>query len=314
MMHTVNNISITISSYGPKRFMVNCDVNELSSFDLKRAGKVIIPFIHKEHEGNSECFGSAIFGGYLFNHFGHFLLENVPRVYDSGDRVIVFFSRTQQCLSSWQLDILNYLQVASKVVILKSAKFENISFQDPGFEIKTFFRFNFLSYLRRIDQFSYRSLSKIWLSRSDVSLSNGVVVNEDIIERSLESEGWLILRPENMSVTDLLFHLSKAQIIAGFQGSAFHNLLLLTRLRCPIYIGRFEMNENFNIISDHLDHNTCFIDIDPYQTAGFRSRKSFILRNNPFPFGPIFENRRRWSWYDRICIWFISLKIGAKFV
>ena len=52
-------------------------------------------------------------------------------------------------------------------------------------------------------------------------------INAGAIERRLADDGWGIVHPEGLSVHEQLDELSRASVVAGEEGSAFHTLMLL---------------------------------------------------------------------------------------
>jgi hypothetical protein len=67
---------------------------------------------------------------------------------------------------------------------------------------------------------------RIWISRSKLRDGLGKVQGEEILEAELAEKGWTILAPESHPVWWQLQAMSDAEEIAGFEGSAFHTLIL----------------------------------------------------------------------------------------
>jgi hypothetical protein len=79
-----------------------------------------------------------------------------------------------------------------------------------------------------------KSNRRIWISRSSLRDGLGKVLGEDLLELELAKRGWTILTPENHSVWWQLHEMSDAVEIAGFEGSAFHTLLLADRCEARV--------------------------------------------------------------------------------
>jgi hypothetical protein len=68
--------------------------------------------------------------------------------------------------------------------------------------------------------------ARLWLSRSRVG-NQARDFSAEATEGRLTAAGWTVIHPESLSVREQLDHLSRAEVIAGEEGSAFHTLILL---------------------------------------------------------------------------------------
>ena len=66
---------------------------------------------------------------------------------------------------------------------------------------------------------------KIYLSRSRITEGLRTSINEDVLEAELSQRGFSILHPQEMTLSQLIPALSRAQLVAGPVGSAMHNIL-----------------------------------------------------------------------------------------
>ena len=80
------------------------------------------------------------------------------------------------------------------------------------------------SFLSRIDTISENFLNKkVWLSRSNYP---GGYKNEEKIQQVLSRDGWIIIYPENLNLTNQASIFNSAFKVAGIEGSAFHTQVL----------------------------------------------------------------------------------------
>lgn len=230
--------------------------NPLDAFSLKRSwGSSGVTMDTGTPRQNHE--GDFIYGGVIFNHYGHFLLETLARNWfirlARHDMPIVWHSfMSLSNLSGWQKEIFGLIGIdISRILIAKqSSRIERCICPDPGYFVQTWADDAHAKSLTVIRQRS-GAKTKIWLSRSRLDSENGRVINEDDLEVELERLGWTIFHAQEFSVKDQLEVLSGAEHIAGFEGSALHTLILLeTRARITIFRrNNNPLNQNFVTIS-----------------------------------------------------------------
>lgn len=208
---------------------VFADGNLLPESRLLRHGEVIID---KADYCPSPVYGGkcAIYGGYLFGHYGHFVLESLSRLWaiqSLGKYPIVFASRINS-LRSWQREIFNILGVENVIIIKKPTCFDELIVPSPGFQMADFFTSKHARYLEK-QECKVTKRKKLWLSRSSFrkKIHHADIVNESDIEHHLSNKGWEIIHPQNYDISEQLLILSEANSIAGIAGSAFHTLLFL---------------------------------------------------------------------------------------
>lgn len=179
---------------------------------------------------SAEMLGTAIYGGRLINHFGHFLLESLPRLwYTSTDPVspIIFFMVGME-LNSFQKAIMETLNIKNPIIILKEPTVvSKLIIPSIGYRIQDYFSDYHADFLARHPYQREKATRKIWLSRSQLVHCIHRVENEANLECALALQGWEIIHPQNHSISEQLDTLATAKIVAGFVGSAFHMLLLI---------------------------------------------------------------------------------------
>jgi len=179
--------------------------------------------------------GEAIYGGILFRHFGHFLLESLARFWFISrhpDLPIVWHAR-DAILRNWQVSIFELLGVEPSRfhLVTRPTSVQRILVPDPGLQIKGGMWSGHGNALGRF-LIGPTQGRRIWLSRSllrpDARLrSNHIkIANEDILEAELVRRGWEIVHPQHLTLPLQLAALKGAEIIAGIEGSALHLLML----------------------------------------------------------------------------------------
>lgn len=187
---------------------------------------------------------TAVYGGVIYNHFGHFLLESLSRAWAAKlyPRAKLVWSGNNsggkgRDLTRWQKDILKILGIENEIeIVVEPTRFRRLYLPDPGYRYANWFSAQHAKFLGQYEAFEQVSGKKLWLSRR--GLKGLHVVNSEIWERRLKLDGWDVIQPEKLSVPEQLAYLAKAEIVAGEEGSAFHTVMLLkdlTRKKLKIF-------------------------------------------------------------------------------
>lgn len=180
-----------------------------------------IPAVHEKTLN-----GTYIFGGYLFPHYGHFLLESLSRVYaiKTCNTYPLLFLSPNSSTVFFQRSILKFLSLSNEIIFVKErAVVKRLVYSEPGCVIPGYMSDDQINSLIAF-KVENELQEKIWLSRSAL-VNCGGVDNETVIEDVLEKFGWKIVHPENMNIYDQVRMICSARIVAGFDGSAFFNVL-----------------------------------------------------------------------------------------
>lgn len=244
---------LTIDMRGIRRAGVFAEGKLVRDSLLFRRGKPHIrPTV--ETEAPTEILDEAIYGGFLFQSFGHFLLESLSRltnVSSMNNIPIIWLNGSKY--STWQIEILSLLGIGNKPIFIQnSTLIKRLHIPKVGYQIDNYFpteHVDFLSCLKANVPVAGR---KCWLSRSQLPANLGGVEGEIDIEANLASLGWEIFHPQDHSVRDQIAFLSSCETIAGWEGSAFHGLVLASGLKSSVHIfarGK-TVNGNYTNIAD----------------------------------------------------------------
>lgn len=185
--------------------------------------------------------GNYIFGGYFFHHYGHFLLESLSRLYAVRQckKLPLLFMSEHSDVPGPQREVLDLTGLDNDILFITEPTLVEALIVSPpgaGTEPPWMLEQQMLA-LGRFKAPPLAAGQKVWLSRSRFLRHHGGggVINEHLIDEKLLELGWLVVYPEQLpSVRDQIRLISSAEIVAGFDGSAFFNALLADRLR-----GRF---------------------------------------------------------------------------
>lgn len=197
---------------------------------------------------------TVFFGGILFNHFGHFLLDSLARLwaypfFKELDPFICFYTPwgvsnfleksnyVNQVLTGFdiphrRLVFINDL-IKLKRVIIPHQKYglEHADNPEPVFlDFVKNFRFN-----ADIPK-GFESADRIYVSRSKMPFNSGRVIGEDLFEKYLMSNGYKIFYPEHYTLIQQLTVYSNAKKMIFLSGSSLHSCILLPDLRADVAV------------------------------------------------------------------------------
>lgn len=177
--------------------------------------------------------GHWFFGGYLFWHYGHFIMESLSRLYAIAQcpRLPLLFVSPNNGVASWQRNILRLLNITNDIrLVTAPTRVENLVLSPPGSAVGHCMTREQLAALGQVSVPPLEPNRKIWLSRS-LFQNGGGIENEAEIEARLASAGWEIVHPENLSMRRQISLLGAAGQVAGFDGSAFFTALLAKKVQ-----------------------------------------------------------------------------------
>lgn len=205
----------------------------------RRSGEHGAAFPAEEIEIDASAYlPEAIYCGPLYHHFGHFLLESLARVWYASQRPDLpllwagaSIWATDPPLRSWQREILDILGVTNPCSVATTARnVGRLHIPDIGYRYDDWFHPQHADFLARYQGPPQSDSVRLWLSRSKLA-KDVRDFNARPLERRLESAGWHVVHPEQLSVRCQLDTLARASVIAGEEGSAFHALMLLNDVR-----------------------------------------------------------------------------------
>ncbi|WP_029149322.1 glycosyltransferase 61 family protein [Microbacterium indicum] len=202
----------------------------------------------------------GVFGGPLTNHFGHFLLESLPRLWYAArhPELPVVWENSVDApggveLLGWQREILDIIGVRNAhVAVAEPTRFPILHVPDIGYRYDDWIHPQHAAFLAQYEGPAPEPGRRVWLSRG--SLERGARDESSAVaERHLADAGWRIVVPEALTVAEQLDELSRAETIAGEEGSAFHLLLLMRSVagrRFRVIRRRGPEHRNFRTIGD----------------------------------------------------------------
>ena len=207
--------------------------------------------------------GRYLFAGYLFSHYGHCLLESLSRLWcikKFPDIPLLWLGvHNQKSFNDVNRQLFEILGVGNEMQLLsEQTRVEELIIPEVGYVIHTNFASEQALAMQVLPQRKLQSGKKVWLSRSLVG--RGGIINENELEKMLCAKGWTIYHAQQHTIQNQLEMLADAERISGFDGSAFHTLMMM-----PCYQGRIDVfrrrdfvNLDIYLISNTFGHNLYF--------------------------------------------------------
>lgn len=246
----------------------------------------------------SEINGSAIYLGYFFKHWGHFLKDLINRMWivleNYHNEYVVYLGDDD--ISGNYLEFMKMLGVPEDKLIRidKATKFSEIIIPELSYVITEYYTKEYLDIFNRIyknclsvcsqKQSEYMENAyknkQIYFSRG--VFSKGIRAKEfgeEFIEKTFELNGYKILRPETLCLCEQIYIWNNAETIACINGTIPMNLLFGNG-QVKVTVLNKTCNKHLNLLLIEKIKNifVTYVDIyDPKHTS-----KKFSLGAGPF--------------------------------
>ena len=239
--------------------------------------QMTVPFqpneVHPEDYMHIE--GEAVYGGLLFHHFGHFLLESTTRLWwplkESFKGPIVFQNtRLSQPLPDFAARFFDLLGLTDQIhLATQSLTFDRVVVPERSFVIKggihESFRLPFVAAGRAAElRPSMRrgrfdgNYAGLYLSRTRFPTRRSF--GEKRLQKIFVDAGFAVAHLEEMPLEQQIQLVRRYKTIAGVGGSAFHNILFDETSKKTIAICRdYDINPNFFMIDEIMENDATYI-------------------------------------------------------
>lgn len=167
----------------------------------------------------------AVFGGIIFDHFGHFLLESSARLWcleDYADLPWIFLASPERQIRNYQREFLSLFGLSKDQVLFITDWCQVEELIVP--EVAFVYHHYVTSSYRRIFQSAavprMPGRRKIFLSRKNTTIAR--TIGEQELEESLLRDGWEVVFPETLPAYEQAALFREDNVLLGLQGSAMH--------------------------------------------------------------------------------------------
>lgn len=237
--------------------------------------------------------GSAIYLGYFFKHWGHFLKDIINRMWiileHYHNEYVVYVGDDD--ISGNYLEFMKMLGVPEDKLIRidKATKFSEIIIPELSYVITEYYSKEYLDIFDRVrenclsvysqNQSEYKN-KKIYFTR--VAFSQGKRAKEfgeESIKKTFELNGYKILRPETLSLCEQIYIWNNAETIACINGTIPMNLLF-SNGQVKVIVLNKTCNKHLNLLLIEKIKNIFVTYVDIYDTK--HTNKKFSLGTGPF--------------------------------
>ena len=208
---------------------------QLSSIPQRVDGKYdFTKFVQRKDE-------TVVYCGYLVNHWGHFLIEAVNRLWfylenkTTAYRYVFFVESGNSRLPEGNYkEFFELLGVWEKIEIINQpTQFKKIIVPESAFRGQVIWSIRYRSIF---DEVTYSALSKapettgqlynkIYISRSSFSKARRSEVGLDMMDNFFKKNGYEIVYPEQITLSQLILYLNRSEKCVTESGTTAHNLL-----------------------------------------------------------------------------------------
>ena len=172
---------------------------------------------------------TVIWGGVLFDHFGHFLCESLNRLwyaaqYPEKKYPVVFICEKARKISSSVRSLLELLGISDDRLILidRPTRFARIIVPEQSSVLTGFYTKEFvLPFQKMATEIEAEPFKKVYFSRR--KFKGGIkIFGEDKLERVFKANGYKVVYPERLSLKEQIAYVKGAKEMACVMGSAAH--------------------------------------------------------------------------------------------
>ena len=180
----------------------------------------------------------VVYCGYLVNHWGHFLIEAVTRLWyflendPTIDKFVYFLDENEEreIKGNYRL-FLELLKIWDKLEIInKPTRYRAVLVPELGIHMRKAYTPRLLKVFDAVadnvvPQPDWDTPEKIYFSRSQFKKGQPFEFGFDSLDNFYEKNGYTILYPEKVPLDRMIHYIRNAKIVASLSGSLPHNML-----------------------------------------------------------------------------------------
>lgn len=202
----------------------------------------------------------VVFCGYLVNHWGHFLVEAVTRLWyvqredHTIDKYVFFVNENEErVIKGNYKEFFQLLNIWDKLEIVnKPTTFREVIVPELAFFCMRYYSQEYLDIFETVCKNitldpSWETLDKIYFTRSNFAKENNYEFGLESMDSFFANNHFVPLAPEKLSLSHMIFYLHNAKEIATISGSAHHNLLFAPTNAKITIIERLVVNVDYQV-------------------------------------------------------------------
>lgn len=213
--------------------VVDCNGNYVELSCIEQRVQFAYPFEKAEYKDET-----VVYCGYLVNHWGHFLVEAVTRLWyflendPSVDKYVFFVDENEEReIRGNYREFLELLKIWDKLEIInKPTTYREVIVPELGLKCRSHYSPKLVKVFDTIAENvvvdpSWQKLKKIYYSRSQfqkgIPFEFGFATLDDFFEKN----GYTVLFPEKVPLSQMIFYIRNAEVVASLSGTLPHNML-----------------------------------------------------------------------------------------
>ncbi len=180
----------------------------------------------------------VVYCGYMINHWGHFLVEGVCRLWyflendTSIDKyVFVLDENENRDIKGNYKEFLRLLGIWEKVEFInRPVTYREVLVPELSLKCRTCYSPKYREMFdiiadNAVPDPSWQPLEKIYYSRSQLSKGIPFEFGFDMLDDFFSQNGYTILYPEKVPLDQMIFYIRNAKVVASLSGTLPHNML-----------------------------------------------------------------------------------------
>lgn len=216
----------------------------------------------------------VVFCGYLINHWGHFLVEAVARLWyalendQSVDKFVFFLEEDsdREIAGNFQA-FLKLLNIWEKIEFVRTpTTYREVIVPELAFLIREYFSPQFIAVFDAVANNievnpNWKQHQRIYFSRSQLAQNRWFEFGFEALDDFFRRNGYTILYPEKIPLSEFIYYIRNAEIVATVSGSLPHNMLFARNGQTLQIIERGVINNDYQVHVNTMRHlQTVYID------------------------------------------------------
>lgn len=235
----------------------------------------------------------VVFCGYLINHWGHFLVESVCRLWyvlendTTVDKyVFILEENSSRTISGNYKEFLSLLNIWDKVeFVTVPTTYREVIVPELSFLIRNYYSPKYVDIFNTVAKNitvnpQWACPKKIYFSRSLLPQNKHFEFGFEALDNFFDKNGYTILYPEKIPLQEFIHYIRNAKTIATVSGSLPHNMMFANDGQTLQLIERCVVNNDYQVhINTMRQLNATYIDANiPLYTVSMAG--PFILGYN----------------------------------
>jgi len=209
---------------------------------------------------------TVVYGGVLYRHFGHFIMESLCRLWwwvenkDKGYK-IVFNSQNAKRYEFYELLNMTGINDNDIIILDKPQQFKKVIVPEQSAYFFSGYHEKFLNIYNCIrNSVKPAEYEKIYLTRTKLPLKD--TINEEYFEQYYQSKGYKVVAPEQLSIREQVSIMAGASEVVCVSGTLAHLVLfakdgikqtVLVRSSSSMYPAQLWLDRARDIESTYID-------------------------------------------------------------